>query len=195
MPRVGDYSKCKIYKITSMNNPELVYYGHTTQTLSRRFSHHKSHHETSSTQIIEKGDAIILLVEDYPCENEYEAKAREAFYIQNYPCTNKNIPNRPQKEQKKQWYENNKDQISLKRKEDRKENKDEINEKRKQWYDTNQERLNEHRKKYTLDNREHINEQKRLWTEAHKDEINAKRRENAKLKREQKNNIQSSLII
>ena len=31
----------KIYKITSLNNPELVYYGHTCQTLSQRFTSHK----------------------------------------------------------------------------------------------------------------------------------------------------------
>ena len=41
MTRLGDYNLCKIYKITSMNNPELVYYGHTCDTLSRRFSNHK----------------------------------------------------------------------------------------------------------------------------------------------------------
>ena len=105
MPRVGDYSKCKIYKITSMNNPELVYYGHTTQTLSRRFSHHKSpSNPTKSKQIIEKGDAIILLVEEYSCENEYQANAREAFYIINNPCVNKKILNRTVQ----QYYENNK---------------------------------------------------------------------------------------
>jgi hypothetical protein len=185
MPRVGDYSKCKIYKLTSMNNPDLVYYGHTTQSLSRRLSHHKSHcNVTSSTQFIDKGDAIILLIEEYPCENSYEAKAREAFYILNNPCVNKNIPNRPQKEQKKEWYEKFKNEISQKRKEDRIENKDEINAKRKDWYNDNREKLIEHRKQYTLNNREDINEQKRLWTEAHKDEINARQRELAKLKRE-----------
>ena len=80
MPRVGDLTKCKIYKITSLNNPELVYYGHTCQPLSRRFATHKAPSNTTNSKIIvEKGDSIILLVEDYPCENEDQARAREAF--------------------------------------------------------------------------------------------------------------------
>ena len=44
MPKIGDLSQNKIYKIQSMNNPELVYYGHTCQTLAQRFGHHKSNH-------------------------------------------------------------------------------------------------------------------------------------------------------
>ena len=78
MPRIGDLTKCKIYKITSFNNPELVYYGHTCQTLARRFATHKSSHNTSTSKmIIEKGDAVMLLVEDYPCESEDQASARD----------------------------------------------------------------------------------------------------------------------
>ena len=77
MPRIGNLEQCKIYKIVSMNNPEMVYYGHTCQTLAQRFAQHNSiSNKTSSKQIIYKGDAIILLVEDYPCESENEARAR-----------------------------------------------------------------------------------------------------------------------
>ena len=82
MPRVGDLSKCKIYKIVSMNNPDMVYFGHTCQTLSQRFSTHKAPSNTSTSKIIiEKGDAIIILVEEYPCNNIMEATSREAFYV------------------------------------------------------------------------------------------------------------------
>ena len=99
MPRVGDLSKCKIYKITSLNNPEMVYYGHTCQTLAQRFATHKGSYNTSTSKIIiEKGDAIILLIEDYPCETENQATSREAFYILNNTCVNKCVPGRTQKE-------------------------------------------------------------------------------------------------
>jgi hypothetical protein len=105
MPKIGDLSQNKIYKIQSMNNPELVYYGHTCQTLARRFGHHKSNHnKSSSKQIIDKGDAIILLVEDYPCLNINEARAREGYYILNNPCVNKNVAGRTMK----QYYVDNK---------------------------------------------------------------------------------------
>ena len=42
--------------------------------------------------MIEKGDAVILLVEDYPCQTENQASARESFYILNNPCVNRQIP-------------------------------------------------------------------------------------------------------
>ena len=108
MPKVGDLSKCKIYKITSLNNPNMVYYGHTCQTLAQRFTKHKHHTNTANSQIIiELGDAIILLVENFPCNSEYEALAREAFYILNNECVNKQIPGRT----KKEYYEANKPEI------------------------------------------------------------------------------------
>ena len=110
MPRVGDLSKCKIYKIISLNNPELTYYGHTCQTLPRRFATHKSSYNTSKSKIIiEKGDAVILLIEDYPCQSEGQATAREAFYVLNNPCVNKQIPGRSNKDSYKNWYDNNKE--------------------------------------------------------------------------------------
>jgi hypothetical protein len=110
MPRVGDLTNCKIYKIISYTNADLVYYGHTCQTLAQRFSTHKSKSNKSrSKQIVDLGDAVILLVEEYPCLNENQARAREAFYILNNPCVNKNIPNRTQNESSKAWYEANKE--------------------------------------------------------------------------------------
>ena len=99
MTRVGDLTKCKIYKIVSLNNPELVYYGHTCQPLSRRFAAHKvPSNKSTSKMVIEKGDAVILLVEDYPCQTEDQASAREAFNILNNPCVNRQIPGRSKKE-------------------------------------------------------------------------------------------------
>jgi hypothetical protein len=99
MPRIGDLQNCKIYKLVSMNNPEMVYYGHTCQTLAQRFAQHNSNHnKTTSKQIIDKGDAIILLVEHFPCLNENEARAREGFYILNNPCVNRCVAGRTDKQ-------------------------------------------------------------------------------------------------
>ena len=99
MPRIGDLQNCKIYKLVSMNNSEMVYYGHTCQTLAQRFAQHTSKsNKTSSKNIIEKGDAIILLVEHFPCLNENEARAREGYYILNNPCVNKCVAGRTEKQ-------------------------------------------------------------------------------------------------
>ena len=95
MPRIGNLQNCKIYKITSLNNPEMIYYGHTCQTLAQRFAGHKSSsNKSTSKKIIEMGDAVILLVEYFPCNSVYEANAREAHFILNNMCVNKNIPSR-----------------------------------------------------------------------------------------------------
>jgi len=193
MPRIGDYSNCKIYKITSMNNPELVYYGHTCDTLSRRFSTHKAPlNPTKSKTIIEKGDAIILLVEEYPCQNKYEAKAREAFYILNNHCINKQVPNRTTQE----YYEDKKEHILEKVNQYRKQHRELIIERKKKFYENNREEILKHNKlyrdnnKYKLiqyyeDNKEHILEQKRIYRETHREQINEKQREKRRLKKEQ----------
>ena len=107
---IGNLENCKIYKIVSLSNNELAYYGHTTQTLANRFSVHKHKSNlTKSKSIIEKGDAVILLVENYPCESEIQARDREAYYIINNICVNKNIPNRTHSESMKNWQVNHKD--------------------------------------------------------------------------------------
>jgi hypothetical protein len=179
MPRVGDLSKCKIYKITSLTNPELVYYGHTCQRLSQRFSSHKSSYNTSSSKIIiDEGDAIILLVEDYPCETEDQATAREAFYVQNNPCVNKYIPGRTHKE----YYEINKEKIADYNKEYREINKEQIIEQKKIYYESykerkrelyekNKEDIKKINKAYQDNHKEEIKEKKKLYCELHKEEL------------------------
>jgi len=99
MPRRGDYSKCKIYKITSLSEPDLVYYGHTCVALSQRFAIHRApSNKCRSKLIIDKGDAVIMLVENFPCTCDDEASAREKYYIINNVCVNKNIPTRTREE-------------------------------------------------------------------------------------------------
>ena len=142
MTRVGDLTKCKIYKIVSWNNPELVYYGHTCQPLSHRFASHKVlSNQTNSKLIIEKGDAIILLVEDYPCETEEQARAREAFYILNNPCVNKCIPGRSKQESVKAYQKAHKDHL-------------------KKYY-----------KQHYIENKEKNKDHMKTYREAHKDQM------------------------
>ena len=153
MPKIGDLSKCKIYKIVSMNNPDMVYYGHTCDTLSRRFSKHKAPSNSATSKlIIDKGDAIILLVEEYPCNNEMEATARESFYILNNPCINKNVPGRTSKE----YRDSHKEQIQEYRdshKEQIKEYRDSHKEQMKEYQQSHKEQLKEYYRLYYLKNK------------------------------------------
>ena len=159
-----DYSKGKIYKLTTIHNPDLVYYGSTVNPLYKRKGQHKGKFKSgrliySSSKLFELGvdDVQITLVEYVNCNNKEELLKRERFYIENNNCVNKNIPNRTGKEfykEKKEfykeyyknYYEENKDKIKDKQKQNYEENKDKFKEKNKLNYEKNKS------KKTLLDN-------------------------------------------
>jgi hypothetical protein len=96
-----NYQNGKIYKIEGNG---LIYYGSTCEpTLARRFASHKQNYKgyvkgnrkfkTSSYECLVDENATITLVEKCPCNSKDELASREAFYINNNPCVNKNIPN------------------------------------------------------------------------------------------------------
>jgi hypothetical protein len=99
-----NYSISKIYKIKSENTDE-VYIGSTTKkTINDRYSQHKWAYKQyksgfenecnySSRAILEKGDCSIELLEEYPCDNEYQLKKREYYLIDNTPNTINKIKN------------------------------------------------------------------------------------------------------
>jgi hypothetical protein len=84
------YERSKIYKIISPSNPELVYYGATCNELYKRFGQHKStSNKTNSKLIVCHEDACIVLVENFPCKDRNELRAKEHEYINNNTCVNK----------------------------------------------------------------------------------------------------------
>jgi len=88
----ADYSLGKIYAIRSPHT-EFYYVGSTTEKyLSQRLVRHKSDYKSYinqtnnkgylySSYIIEQGDAYIELLENFPCKDLHELKAREGHYI------------------------------------------------------------------------------------------------------------------
>ena len=84
------YKIARIYKIISPSHPELVYYGSTTKILKNRFSQHKNKsNNCTSKQIIDLGDAEIVLVDIfYNCVNKKELHKIEGEYIKNNNCIN-----------------------------------------------------------------------------------------------------------
>ena len=86
-----NYSQGKIYKIVS-EETDKVYIGSTTKKYlcERMADHNSSYHrlingtgkkQCSSYEIIKHGDAKIILLEKYPCEDKDELKAREQYWI------------------------------------------------------------------------------------------------------------------
>ena len=183
-----DYQKGKIYKLYSVSNEELVYYGSTIETLSRRLSKHvydyKNNSGCTSKKVIAVGDYKIELVENYPCFNKQALERREGEFTKNNMCVNKIIAGRTKKEYlednkekikewQKEWrednkehkkqydkelYQNNKEAIAEKAKKWREDNKQQLTEKKKEYYQNNKEQIVEKAKKYREDNKEQISE-------------------------------------
>lgn len=93
-----DYSNSKIYKLVCPHADD-IYIGSTTQKLCSRFALHNSkyrsfmnnkHHFVSSFIIMSLGDVRIILLEDFPCENKEQLRAKEQEYIEKHKdiCVN-----------------------------------------------------------------------------------------------------------
>ena len=112
-----DYSLGKIYMIyPKVENVEEgdVYYGSTTQSLSRRMSLHRSTKNCSSKLLFDKygvENCFIELVENYPCATKEELCKKEGEYIRANKCINKCIPGRPKNEQMKEYRIENRDKV------------------------------------------------------------------------------------
>jgi len=103
-----DYKNGKIYKITS-DSYDKIYIGSTCQSLSKRMTTHRADYNQflknnrkslTSFELIKLGNAIIILIEDFPCERKEQLHARERYYIELNKdiCVNKYIPTRTDKE-------------------------------------------------------------------------------------------------
>jgi hypothetical protein len=141
-----DYKNGKIYSIRSYQT-NLVYYGSTLQTLSKRLSCHRSdckqykqgkRNYVSSFDILEFDDNYIELVEKYPCTDRSELEKREGEIIRaNNDAINKRMPGVNKSEYSRKWRQNN--EVSLKQKRDN--NKEEKSKYDKKHRDLNIERL------------------------------------------------------
>lgn len=173
-----DYSKGKIYKLTTPLSDE-VYYGSTIQLLSKRKGGHKDKYlkwkktnvkYISSCKLFEYdcNEVCITLIENYPCNSKEELEARERYYIENNICINKNIPQRTQKE----YREDNQDII----KEYREKNNEKLKEYHKQHYLENKEKIKDRNKNYCLENKEKVNQYKKEWELQNKERLKEKRK-------------------
>ena len=134
-----NYQNGKIYKIVC-NVSGLIYIGSTTKkTLAMRLSGHRSAYKAyldkleraayiTSFQVLEKEDYSIILIENYPCNNKDELRARERFYIESINCVNKAIPGRGKLESRMVCHYNNKEKNNKQALDYYYKNKDKLNE-------------------------------------------------------------------
>jgi hypothetical protein len=139
----GKYVEGKIYKITSQMTNK-IYIGSTCQSLYMRFNGHKTEIKTkniSSSEILQYGDAKIELIEAFPCNSRKELEKREGYYIKEN-CNivvNKSVAGRTYAE----YYVDKFSEISVKRSE---------------FYKNNKDKILETVTKYRIENRDKINE-------------------------------------
>ena len=150
-----DYSQGKIYKLYSVSNKDLVYYGSTIATLNQRLTRHISDYKRNSycksKLVIAAGDYKIELIENYPCNSKVELNRREGEYTKANKCVNKQIAGRTKKEYNKEYFEKNKEAIAENNKEYTKE-----------YYENNKEKIKERVKEYRENNKELILEKRKV---------------------------------
>ena len=168
-----DYKNSKIYKIVSPNNPDLIYYGSTTQSLSLRMSGHRSSYRMyisgeikyyiSSYDILKYEDAIILLVENFSCNNKEELRKKEGEYILNNECVNKRVAGRKVEDRmdehnayQKMYREQNKEKIKKYYEEAKEERINKEYQRREQNKEAYKEYQKQYQKQYKLKNKEKL---------------------------------------
>jgi hypothetical protein len=130
------YKRGQIYTIRCITDDTMIYVGSTINTLSKRFHKHKSDKNCSLYDYITENDWCgwyIELYEMYPCNSKRELERREGEIIREIGTINKNIAGRTIKEYSEEYYKKNADKI----KEYYKDNKQEISEIRKEYYKKN----------------------------------------------------------
>jgi len=174
-----------IYKIICRVDQRFCYIGSTFDTLHRRFKQHIKHYnkwikgekcKISCFPYFEKygiENFDIILIKSYEVyrENHRDTKhlrAYETLWFNKSFCVNQYIPiEYLRKEKKKQYREDNKEDIAERKKEYRENNKEKITE----YLEKNKEKLKEYRKEYCENNKEKINEQRKKWRDNNKEKI------------------------
>jgi hypothetical protein len=155
-----NYENGKIYCIRNKSN-NLIYIGSTCQPLYKRFHQHKIASKKGSMKLYQHFKDIgienfyIELIEDFPCENKNELRAKEQYYCRAYDTFTNGLNKisafiddvriNDIKEQKKkyydkyyiEYYQNNQDAILENKKEYYNNKKNTIIEKAKVYYQNN----------------------------------------------------------
>ena len=158
-----DYKNGKIYVIRNYIN-DKVYIGSTTQSLSKRFSLHKSDLHKRKYKIynimneLKFENFYIELVELFECKTREELTAREGHFIRLYDSVNNGYNTVLAGRTKKEW---------------NKDNNEKIKEQKTIYRETHREKMNEESSKYYFDNKEKIKEQNMIYKLVNKEKIKA----------------------
>ena len=194
MPKVEiDYTQTTIYKIccndTSITD---IYVGSTTNFANRKYGHKTScntsttpNHNLNVYKFIRTNGGwnnwSMLQIENIKCKDKREALIREKYWIEILkPKLNINNPYTSVEEkvvQKHDWYEDNKDYILEKAKNNYEENKEQKIKYQTQYAQENKEKITEYHKEYRKLNKETLAEKTKIYREEHKEEARISQKE------------------
>lgn len=180
-----DYSKSFIYKLCCKDvNIKDIYVGSTTNMRTRKMNHKKDCHNENSKGhnryvyhfIREHGgfnNWEMVLVEAYCATDNMDLRKRERYWTEELKGSlHTNLPystDEEKNEQKKEHYEDNKNQYLERAKNYYEENKEYKLQYQKQYSQKNKEKIAENQKQYRLDNKEKLAEQKKQYREDNKE--------------------------
>ena len=188
MPETAtDYSKNVIYKIQHNDDDSLLYVGHTTNFIKRKYKH-KSECKLSQNPLYnmvrDNGGwecFTMIVIQNFACENSMEACIEEDRVMRELKASMNTLRAyvSPEERQKKmrEYNENNKKHITEKRKQNYQANKKDISDNGKAYREANKESIMEYMKEYRQANRETILETVKKYQQANKELISEKRKQ------------------
>lgn len=147
-----DYKNACIYKICCKDpNIKDVYIGSTCNLIRRRAYHKQACNNKDDKafnylvyRFIRANGGwdnwIMIKIKDTPCDNKDELRLKEREEFEKIEAT---LNSRNPKRSKKEFYEENKEEISIKHKEYRENNKEKIKERDKKYRENNREKIRE----------------------------------------------------
>jgi hypothetical protein len=177
---ISDYQEGKIYKLQC--NDGHYYIGSTIESLLNRFRRHKTASNTQTSNaykhinIIGWDNVIIELIEDYSCESKTDLIKKEDEYIKKHiedpMCLNEHrsyLTVDEDKQKKKQYYEEHKQETLEYQQQYREANKEKIQEYFVNYRQEHAEKRREYSKKYVEKNKENVKEARRKRYETNKE--------------------------
>lgn len=140
-----NYANGKIYKMESPNG--LIYIGSTCRTLAERLASHKAGYKkwlsgrntyTSSFKLLQEDceNTTISLILDYPCSSVKQLHKKEGETMKEYDCVNLHVAGNGDT-RRKEWQTENRERLSVLRKQRYVNRKDHENTVNKSWYEAN----------------------------------------------------------
>jgi len=159
----------RIYKIIAGQSRDC-YVGSTFDQLNYRFKNHKVSHKSverrCSVDLFDKygvDNCKIVLVKEYEVIDRRHLEVYETLWIKKLKSINEVEPCGGLLRNEKQYYAENKEEISTRSKKRYEANKEVITEKVRVYYEKNKESISEQQKQYREQNKQKINERKRMY--------------------------------